>query len=114
MERYASLSLRGCVYRLVPNHVIQVGPPGNFGYRIRSEFTRIPKIEHSFGIGDFGKDTASQHIAITHLMRPHNEGKYTNLGLVIKGRDIVKQVRFNEIINKTTIQPDPELNPVER
>ena len=102
------------VYRLVPNHVIQAGPPGNFGYRIRSEFTRIPKVEHSFGIGDFGKDTASQHIAITHLMRPHNEGKYTKLGLVIKGRDIVKRVRFNELISKTTIQPDPNRKAVER
>ncbi len=102
------------VYRLVPNHVIQAGPPGNFGYRIRSEFTRIPKVEHSFGIGDFGKDTASQHIAITHLMRPHNEGKYTNLGLVIKGRDIVKRVRFNELISKTTIQPAPKRKPLRR
>ena len=96
------------VYRLVPNHVIQAGPPGNFGYRIRSEFTRIPKVEHSFGIGDLGKDTASQHIAITHLMRPHNEGKYTNLGLVTSGRQIVKTVNFNELIEKTTIHPDPE------
>jgi cyclophilin family peptidyl-prolyl cis-trans isomerase len=95
------------VYRLVPNHVIQAGPPGNFGSRIRSEFTRIPKVEHSFGIGDLGKDTASQHIAITHLMRPHNEGKYTNLGLVTRGRQIVKTVHFNELIEKTTIRPDP-------
>lgn len=95
------------VYRLVPNHVIQAGPPGNFGYRIRSEFTRIPKVEHSFGIGDLGKDTASQHIAITHLMRPHNEGKCTNLGLVTSGRQIVKTVNFNELIEKTTIRPAP-------
>ena len=95
------------VYRLVPNHVIQAGPPGNFGSRLRSEFTRIPKVEHSFGIGDLGKDTASQHIAITHLMRPHNEGKYTNPGLVTSGRRIVKTVHFNELIEKTTIRPDP-------
>jgi len=97
------------VYRLVPNHVIQAGPPGNFGYRLRSEFTRIPKVEHSFGIGDLGKDTASQHIAITHLMRPHNEGKYTNLGLVTSGREIVKTVHFNEFIEKTTIRSNPTI-----
>ncbi len=94
------------LYRVVPNHVIQAGPQGNFGYRILSEFTRVPKVEHSFGMGDYGKDTASQHIAITHLMRPHNEGKYTNLGLVVAGRDIVKDVDKFDLITKTRALPD--------
>jgi hypothetical protein len=40
-------------------------------------------------------------------MRPHNEGKYTNLGLITRGRQIVKTVNFNELIEKTTIRPDP-------
>ena len=94
------------VYRAVPNHVIQAGPQGNFGYRLRSEFTRVPKAEHSFGIGDYGKDTASQQIAITHLMRPHNEGKYTNLGLVLEGRGIVKDLAKLDRILKTRVVPD--------
>jgi cyclophilin family peptidyl-prolyl cis-trans isomerase len=99
------------LYRVVPNHVIQAGPQGNFGYRILSEFTRIPKVEHSFGIGDYGKDTGSHHIAITHLMRPHNEGKYTNLGLVIAGREIVKNVgRFDRIL-RTKVIPTPAPSP---
>ena len=96
------------VYRAVPNHVIQAGPQGSFGYRIRSEFTRVPKVEHSFGIGDYGKDTASHHIAITHLMRPHNEGKYTNLGLVIEGREIVKELaKFDQVL-KTRVMIDED------
>ena len=95
------------VYRAVPNHVIQAGPQGNFAYRILSEFTRVPKVEHSFGIGDYGKDTANQQIAITHLMRPHNEGKYTNLGLVIEGRKIVKDLAKFDRILKTRVVPDP-------
>ncbi|MFT4548238.1 MAG: cyclophilin family peptidyl-prolyl cis-trans isomerase [Verrucomicrobiales bacterium] len=99
------------LYRVVPNHVIQAGPQGNFGYRILSEFTRIPKVEHSFGIGDYGKDTGSHHIAITHLMRPHNEGKYTNLGLVVAGREIVKNVGKHDLILKTKVIPASDPNP---
>ena len=67
----------------------------------------MPKVEHSFGIGDYGKDTASQQIAITHLMRPHNEGKYTNLGLVVEGREIVKKLgKFDRILKTRVVADD--------
>ncbi|MEM7394098.1 MAG: peptidylprolyl isomerase, partial [Verrucomicrobiota bacterium] len=93
-------------YRVVPNHVIQAGPQDYTGHRIRSEFTRIPKLENTFGLGDYGKDTITHHIAITHLMRPHNEGKYTNLGLVIEGEERVKRIHKYERLLKARVVPD--------
>ena len=91
-------------YRVEPNHVVQTAPHGHFGERVMSEFTRIAKEENTMGLGDLGKDTLSQHIAITHLMRPHNEGKYTNLGHVIKGGGIVKTLpKYSRVLRSRII-----------
>jgi cyclophilin family peptidyl-prolyl cis-trans isomerase len=95
-------------YRVEPNHVVQTAPNGHFGERVQSEFTRIAKEENTMGLGDLGKDTLSQHIAITHLMRPHNEGKYTNLGRVIGGGDIVKTVsKYDPVLRSRMVTNGP-------
>jgi len=93
------------IYRIELNHVTQFGTPGHSRFRVLNEITRIPKYEASCGIGHLGKDTGSQHIAIAHLMRPHNEGKYTTFGIVIEGQELVRSVERYELIISSNVIP---------
>ena len=92
------------IYRVEPNHVIQAGTSGNYGDRVLSEFNHILKEEHTMGLGDLGKDTGSQHIALTHLMRPHNEGKYTQIGRMISGQQLMNDVDKYDLIKRSRIE----------
>ena len=92
------------VYRVEPNHVIQAGTPGNHGHRVLAEYNHILKEEHTMGLGDFGKDTGSQHIAITHLMRCHNEGKYTQISRMLSGQQVMNDVDKYGLIKSSRIE----------
>ena len=94
------------IYRVELNHVTQFGALGHSEFRVLNEITRIMKEEGSCGIGSFGKDTGSQHIAITHLIRPHNEGKYTTFGRVVEGSDIVQRATKYDLILSARVIPE--------
>jgi cyclophilin family peptidyl-prolyl cis-trans isomerase/HEAT repeat protein len=95
------------IHRVETNHVIQFGTLGHSKKKVLSEFTRIPKVEYSVGIGDLGKDTGSQHFAICHLMRPHNEGLYTTIGTLISGHDVMMNInKYDLILNVKVISSE--------
>ena len=52
------------MYRVELNHVTQYGTLGHSEFRVLNEVTRITKTEGTCGVGTWGKDTGSQHMAI--------------------------------------------------
>jgi len=95
-----------CMYRVELNHVTQYGTLGHSEFRVMNEVTRITKTEGTCGVGTWGKDTGSQHLAITQQSRPHNEGLYTVIGKVIKGQDVVRSADRYDMIYKSSVEPD--------
>ena len=93
------------MYRVELNHVTQFGTPGHSEFRVLNEVSRITKTEGTCGVGTWGKDTGSQHLAITQQARPHNEGLYSVIGTVIKGQEIVRSADRYDMIFKSTIVP---------
>lgn len=94
------------MYRVELNHVTQYGTLGHSEFRVMNEVTRITKTEGTCGVGTWGKDTGSQHLAITQQARPHNEGLYSVIGKVIKGQDVVRSADRYDMIYKSSVEPD--------
>ena len=80
--------------RVVPNFVIQGGDPlnngwGGCGYSIRSEFSPLYYERGLVGIASDGKDTEGSQYFIMHSPHYHLDGRYTIIGEVTEGMDVV-------------------------
>lgn len=84
-------------HRVVPNFVIQGGDPrgdgwGGPGFTLRSEFSPLTFDTGTVGIASAGKDTEGSQLFITHSPQPHLDGKYTVVGRVARGQEIVDRI----------------------
>ena len=98
-------------HRVVPNFVAQGGDvsrggarPG-VGFRIRSEFTRIPYRRGVAGMASAGKDTESTQFFITHSPQPHLDGGYTAFGWVERGMEVVDALAPYDRILRAWVTP---------
>jgi len=95
---------RGRVFhRVVPNFVIQGGDPrgdgwGGPGFTIRSEFSPLRYETGTVGIASAGKDTEGSQFFITQSPQPHLDGRYTIIGRVIAGQDVVDRIMTDDRI----------------
>ncbi len=92
-------------HRVVPNFVIQGGCPrgdgmGSLDYTLRSELGLHQYLAGTVGLASAGKDTESCQFFITLNSTPHLEGKYTILGRVVEGLDVVHQIVPGDRIEK--------------
>ncbi len=90
-------------HRVVPNFVIQGGDPrgdgwGGPGFTLRSEFSPLCFETGTVGIASAGKDTEGSQFFLTHSPQPHLDGKYTIVGKVVRGQDVVDQMRIDDRI----------------
>jgi peptidylprolyl isomerase len=95
-------------HRVVPNFVIQGGDPrgdgwGGPGYTIRSEFSPATFATGTMGMASAGKDTEGSQFFITHSPQPHLDGRYTILGRVIAGQDVVDRIQPDDRIFAITV-----------
>jgi len=84
-------------HRLVPNFVIQGGCPrgdgfGSMNYTLRSEFSNLKYTTGAVGLASAGQNTESCQWFVTHCPTPHLDGRYTIIGYVLKGMDVVQQL----------------------
>jgi cyclophilin family peptidyl-prolyl cis-trans isomerase len=84
-------------HRLVPNFVIQGGCPrgdgyGSADYTIRSEFSTLKYTPGAVGLASSGQDTEGCQWFVSHCPTPHLDGRYTIIGYVIEGMDVVHQL----------------------
>lgn len=88
-------------HRVVPNFVIQGGDPqgtgwGDAGYTLRSEWHPGRYERGTVGVAHAGKDTGSCQLFITHSPQPHLNGRYTILGRVSSGMDVVDRMQMED------------------
>jgi cyclophilin family peptidyl-prolyl cis-trans isomerase len=96
-------------HRVVPNFVIQGGCPlgigwGDPGYSIRCEYSPLRFERGMVGMAHAGKDTGGSQFFVTHSPQPHLDGRYTIFGKVVKGMDVVDEVRVDDVIRGVTIR----------
>jgi len=97
-------------HRIVPNFVVQGGDFarrdgfGGPGFFLRTEITRLGHRRGTIGMASAGKDTEGSQFFIPHSMQPHLDSGYTAFGTVVKGMDIVDQLRVNDRITNATVR----------
>jgi len=96
-------------HRVVPGFVIQGGCPrgdgwGDAGYFLRSQFNTRRYDRGVVGMAHGGKDTPGSQFFITQTGQPHLDGRYTIIGRVTKGMEVVDRIergdRFNIVVVK--------------
>ena len=95
-------------HRVEPNFVVQGGCPrgdgnGGPGYLLRCEISERPYGRGAVGMALSGKDTGGSQFFITHSPQPHLDGGYTLFGQVVKGLEVVDQIRPGDVIERVEI-----------
>jgi cyclophilin family peptidyl-prolyl cis-trans isomerase/HEAT repeat protein len=90
-------------HRVVPNFVVQGGDPrgdgwGGPGYSLRSEFSPLAYETGMVGIASAGKDTEGSQFFITQSPQPHLDGRYTIIGKVVSGMEVVNKIQVDDHI----------------
>jgi HEAT repeat protein/cyclophilin family peptidyl-prolyl cis-trans isomerase len=111
VENFINLAQKGyfnglSVHRVVPNFVVQDGDPrgdgeGGPGYTIRDEVNQRPYLRGTVGMAlDEWPDTGGSQWFITHSPQPHLDGRYTVIGRVVSGMEVVDQIQQSEVIRR--------------
>jgi cyclophilin family peptidyl-prolyl cis-trans isomerase len=84
-------------HRMVPNFVIQGGCPrgdgfGSQNYTIRSEFSSLKYKTGAVGLASAGSNTESCQWFVTHCPAPHLDGRYTIIGYVVEGMEVIHKL----------------------
>ena len=84
-------------HRVVPGFVIQGGCPrgdgwGDAGYFLRSQFNMHRYERGMVGMAHSGEDTPGSQFFITQTDQPHLNGRYTIIGRVTKGMEVVDRI----------------------
>src|SRR5882724_2284722 len=95
-------------HRVVPGFVIQGGDPrgdgeGGPGYTVRDELSERTYLRGTVGIALDWPDTGGSQFFITHSPQPHLDAKYTVIGRVINGMDVVDRIQQNDLIRKVRV-----------
>jgi cyclophilin family peptidyl-prolyl cis-trans isomerase len=65
---------------------------------MRSEFGMVHYERGMVGIASSGKDTEGSQFFITHSRQPHLDGRYTVMGTVAAGMDVVDRLQIGDRI----------------
>ena len=96
-------------HRVVPDFVVQGGDPtgtgwGGPGFTLPSEISAgleampIDFGAGAIGIADAGKDTGGSQWFAMHAPAPHLEGRYTWVGRVVEGADVIDKLQVGDRI----------------
>jgi len=96
-------------HRVVPGFVIQGGCPrgdgwGDAGYFLRSQFNMHRYDRGVVGMAHGGEDTPGSQFFITQTDQPHLNGRYTIIGRVTKGLDIVDRIERGDTFSIVVIE----------
>jgi HEAT repeat protein len=114
VENFASLARAGyfdgiSFHRVVPNFVIQSGCPrgdgwGGPGYAIPCEYSDAPYEIGTVGMALSGKDTGGSQWFITLSPQPRLEGRYSVMGKVSAGLEVLERIMPGDRILKVTVR----------
>ena len=97
-------------HRVVPDFVAQGGDPrgdgnGGPGYTIRCEINHKPYGRGVVGMALSGKDSGGSQFFVTAAPQPHLDGRYTALGEVTKGQEVVDALLEGDSITEVRAMP---------
>jgi len=91
-------------HRVVPNFVAQGGCPrgdgwGSLDFTLRSEYdNEITYDTGAIGLASAGEDTESCQFFMCHSPTPHLDNRYTIIGKVIEGLDVLNKIGLGDEI----------------
>jgi cyclophilin family peptidyl-prolyl cis-trans isomerase/HEAT repeat protein/DNA-binding phage protein len=97
-------------HRVVPNFVIQTGCPrgdgfGGLDFTLRSELAGTYYDDEGYvGMASAGPHTEGPQFFITHSPAPHLDGRYTIIGKVTSGMDVVHDIEIGDAIKQINIR----------
>ncbi len=96
-------------HRVVPGFVIQGGCPrgdgwGDAGYFLRSQFNHHGYERGVVGMAHSGKDTPGSQFFITHTPQPHLNGRYTVIGRVTSGMEVVDTIERGDTFDIVVVK----------
>ncbi|MBI4511888.1 MAG: peptidylprolyl isomerase [Deltaproteobacteria bacterium] len=96
-------------HRVVPDFVVQGGDPtgtgsGGPGYAIPAEPSALAFERGVVGIADSGPDTGGSQWFIMHSRAPHLDGRYTAIGTVTSGMDVVDALLVGDSILEIKVE----------
>jgi cyclophilin family peptidyl-prolyl cis-trans isomerase/HEAT repeat protein len=103
-------------HRVVPNFVVQGGDPrgdgeGGPGFTMRDELTPRPYLRGTVGIALDWRDTGGSQFFITHSPQPHLDARYTVVGHVVAGMDVVDRLQQWDVIQRVRVWDGVKLTP---
>ena len=95
-------------HRIVPGFVSQGGCPlgdgyGSVPYTIRSEFAALRYGMGVVGLASAGPDTEGCQFFITHTSAPHLDGRYTIVGSMTSGHELLTTIGSGAVIDSLRI-----------
>jgi cyclophilin family peptidyl-prolyl cis-trans isomerase len=95
-------------HRVVPNFVIQGGDPrgdgeGGPGYTIRDELNQEPYLRGTVGMALSWRDTGGSQFFITHSPQPHLDARYTVVGRVVSGMEVVDAINQWDVMQRVRV-----------
>lgn len=92
-------------HRVVPNFVVQGGDPrgdgwGGPGFVLPDEPSLVPFDSWRVGIATSGPQTGGCQLFVTLTPADHLTGRYTNIGEVVEGREVLTAIRVGDRIRE--------------
>jgi len=113
VETFVTLARKGfydglTFHRVVPDFVIQGGDPrgdgeGGPGFTIRDELSQQPFLRGSVGLALDWEDTGGSQFFIAHSPQPHLDARYTVIGRVISGVEVVDQIQPWDVMRRVRV-----------
>lgn len=96
-------------HRVVANFVVQGGDPSgtgtaSAGYSLPAEPSAQPFSRGAVGIADSGPGTGGSQWFVMHSRAPHLEGRYTWVGTVTEGLDVIDRLQVGDRIESFTLK----------
>lgn len=98
-------------HRVIPNYIIQTGDPtntgnGGTGIKIKAEFNNIQHIKGTIAMArvENNIDSADSQFYIALTTLPHLDGKYTVIGQVIEGLEILSKITQGDKVLSISIK----------
>lgn len=113
IENIATLARKGfydglTFHRVVPGFVVQTGDPrgdgeGGPGYTIRDELNDRSYVRGTVGMALDWEDTGGSQFFIAQSPQPHLDARYTVIGRVIAGMEIVDQIEQWDVLRRVRV-----------
>jgi peptidyl-prolyl cis-trans isomerase B (cyclophilin B) len=116
VANFVNLATRGfydglTFHRVVTDFMAQGGDPagngsGGPGYQFEDEIAMRLNQEGILAMANAGPNTNGSQFFITHQAAAHLNGAHTVFGLIVSGKDVIRQIRVGDVINSITIEGD--------